>query len=122
MADPAGEGQSQTVDSLADRQDKVERKLDELIELVKGALPGGPKASGDSTSTPTTKDGSPEGGMSVEEQVQAELARRDKQAADDKRAAEHDDLKAQVAQLRETPPRPPARRATKLLGWGDGRG
>jgi len=57
--------------------------------------------------------------------VQAELDRRDKKAADDKAAAddksEREQMKADLAALRETKPQAPVRRATRLLGWGDGR-
>lgn len=61
----------------------------------------------------------------VEDQVRAELERaRTEQAKADADAAakkEQDDLRATVAKLTESKPAPPARRSTKLLGWGDGR-
>lgn len=59
---------------------------------------------------------------SIEEQVQAELAKarqeQEAQAAADAEKAEREDIKAKVATLTEKPPEPPVRRATRLLGWG----
>jgi len=61
----------------------------------------------------------------VEEQVKAELAKAERerkaQADAETERKEREDLKATVARLTETRPAPPARRSTKLLGWGDGR-
>ena len=104
-------GQATTVDELAKRQEQTDRKLDELIDLVKGAGPGGPGK----------KDGPGDPDPSLEARVREELARRDQAAADEQRGKEHADLKAQVAKLSEKPPRQPGSRRTKLLGWGDGR-
>ena len=113
-ADPpkAPEGEPpKTLDELAARQEQTDRKLDELIDLVKGAKPGDPGKKDD----PAAAD------PSLEQRVKEELARRDQAAADEQRGKEHADLKAQVAKLSEKPPRQPGSRRTKLLGWGDGR-
>ena len=61
-------------------------------------------------------------GSSIEEQVRAELDRRDKAAADQAAQKEAADSARQVqeriAALEERPPAPPVKRATKALGWG----
>jgi hypothetical protein len=109
---PPADPPAQSLGELADRQAKVETKLDELIGLVKGAVTPG---DGKPASQPAPDD-------SLEARVQDELARRDRDAADATRAQEHASLKATVAKLAEKPPRQPVTRRSKLLGWGDGRG
>lgn len=54
---------------------------------------------------------------SVEEQVRAELARAQ---SEQQQQAEQQTVAQRLAALEEKPPAPPARRATKLLGWGGG--
>jgi len=62
----------------------------------------------------------------VSEQVRAELARARKEQADKdaadadaaSAAAEKESTAARLAKLEETPPAPPVKRSTKLLGWG----
>lgn len=64
-------------------------------------------------------------GSSIEEQVAAELDRRDKAAADKKAADEAAERErstaARIAALEERPPAAPVKRATKVLGWGSPR-
>lgn len=106
---------------LAERQDRLEAKLeqndsklDELIDLVKGKLPGG-----------KGKERGEEETGSVADQVRAELARSkaaeaaEKEEADDK--ADRAELRARVDALSEKAPQPPVKKVTKWLGWGDGR-
>jgi len=101
----------QSLDSLAQRQGRIEDKLDELL----GHLKPGSKQPEDTGGAPP----------SVEEQVQAELARakaEEAKAKDDEAAkAERETTATRLAKLEEHPPKPPVRRSTKLLGWGDGR-
>lgn len=59
---------------------------------------------------------------SVEEQVRAELAKRDRQAAEqsaaDEAKTERESIREQLAKLQEKPPAPPVSRATRLM-WGE---
>jgi hypothetical protein len=103
--------------SLGQVNDRLDRIEQALARLIPGARAASEHKVEERLDRPST----------VEEQVQAELARRDKAEAEKQAAGEakkeQDDLKAKVAALAEKPPVPPLRRATKLLtaGWGDGR-
>ena len=65
-------------------------------------------------------------GSSIKEQVEAELARRDKEAADrqaaDAERADRETIREAAARLREKPPAPPRNpvKALATKGWGDG--
>lgn len=99
-----------------DRLDRIESKVDTLADVVAKLVPGSHAEAQDREEARLDRP------STVEEQVRAELARRDKQAADDQAAAaaqtERETLQARLAKLEEQPPQPPVRRATKLLGWG----
>jgi hypothetical protein len=112
-----------SLESLDKRQDQLDRKLDEVLGLLRPKGTGSqPTASSSPGATPSSE---PAEGPSIEEQVSAELARRDKKAAEEKAtadaASERDQMKADLAALKERKPQAPVRRATRLLGWGDGR-
>lgn len=118
--DPAGgeAGRIQSLDEMGRRLDAQESKLDTLIESVSKLVPGShaeaQQRTEDRLDRPST----------VEEQVQAELARaREAQAradADQAAATERETMAQRLAKLEEKPPAEPARRATQLLGWGRG--
>lgn len=108
---PAAE---QRIEDLEHGQDRLTEKIDEILGLIRGrgrpsepAAPPAPPGSGDTQSA-----------ASVAEQVQAELARKEAAATEQ---AERQTLHDRLAKLEEQPPAPPVRRATRLLGWGNGR-
>jgi hypothetical protein len=105
-------GRILSLEERDNRLDRIEAAVDKLTAAVSGILPGSRKEAGDRLERRLDRP------STVQEQVEAELAKREKDAADQKRNSEHEDLKSQVAKLSERPPAEPARRATKLLGWG----
>ena len=94
-------------------QQTLTQKLDELIGMVSRKPPG--QSAPDETHGPAGRP------ASVEEQVQAELARA-KREADEAAAAEaeksdREQIKEAVAKLQEAPPQQPQRRSTRVM-WG----
>lgn len=115
QADPP-EGQLEDrVERLESGQTTMSGKIDEILGLIRGGAGKAHDAAADHEENrldrPTT----------VEEQVRAELARADaeRQAAADKDAekSEMEQLKANVAALRETPPVPPQPKRERFM-WG----
>ena len=102
------------VDRLEAGQQTLSDKLDQLIGMVSRKPPG----HADERDGPTGSAGRP---ASIEEQVQAELARaeRERQAAADAQAEKSDreQIKDQLAKLREAPPVQPQRRSERVM-WG----
>lgn len=101
------------------RLDRLETRVASIAEAVNRLLPG---SHGEAQQRTEARLDRPN---DVQEQVRAELARRDKEAADqaaaDTARQEQENLKTQVARLSEQPPQPQVPRRTKILGWGDGR-
>ena len=97
---------------------KLDEKVDRLAELVHKLLPGtgGQETAGDGEGP--SPAGRP---VTVEEQVAAELDRRDREAKAAAEAvaekSERQELREAVAKLREKPPEPPIKRSTRLLAW-----
>jgi hypothetical protein len=99
-----------------DRLDRVEHKVDALAELIQRIIPKARAASAERVEArldrPTT----------VEEQVQAELARAEKERKEDERKAGVD---ARLTALEtpkpppEQPPAPPVPLRRRILGWGE---
>jgi hypothetical protein len=97
------------------RLETVVQEIRETVQaLARGTGPARPahqeagKVTADRLSAPTT----------VEEQVAAALAAKERS---DKEAALHEDvasLKATTAQLAEKPPETPQRRVERIMGWG----
>lgn len=110
----ATEEPTETPPAEGERLDRVEAKVDKLTGLVEKFIGSGGNTEPAAKQAPTRPEG-------VEEQVRAELARA---KAEEAKQAEERETKETVASLRakleEKPPAPPVRRATKLLGWGDG--
>lgn len=112
-----GEGQRiRSLDDLFGRLDKQQGQLDRLAELVSHVIPGSRTEAQQHTERrldrPTR---GADAATDMGEQVRRELDRREAAAAE---RTEREQLKAQVAKLSETPPKPPVPRRTKLLGWG----
>ena len=101
----------------ADRIGALESKVDKIItrlgELVRGT---GPAAGAHATAAKVT-DARLEP-QTVEEQVAAALAAKDRQAKEEALHADVASLKETTANLAETPPEPPQRRVEKVMGWG----
>ena len=99
---------TETIDSIATRQDRIESKLDQLLAAGSKPAPG----------EGSTPEGRP---ATVEEQVRAELQRaEDERTAAATQAAkeeEHQTMAQRLAKLEEAPPVQPIRRATKAM-WG----
>lgn len=102
-----------------ERIERVEGKLDSLIETVSKLVPGSHAEAEQQTEKRLDR------GSSVEEQVRAELAKAERekaaQAAADADKADRETVAQRLARLEETPPAPPRLRRTAFLGWGDGR-
>lgn len=102
-----------------ERLDRVENKLDALADAVAKLVPGSHAQAEARTEQRLDR------ASSLEEQVQAELDKRDrlaKEKADaDAARSDAESVKERIARLEEKPPAPPRLRRTRLLGWGDGR-
>lgn len=105
----------QSIDSLAERVDKHESKLDQILSMLSG---GGRPASGKPADDSLTPAGRP---PSIAEQVRAELARakeEDKRQADAEASkTEAEQLRERLAKLEETKPDPPQPRRQRVM-WG----
>lgn len=121
----ADEDVTEATEHTGDRLDRLEAtqeeqgtKLDAILDKLSSVLPNRGEAEGQT-------ERHLDRGSSVAEQVQAELAKAKQEEArrahEEEHQSEHQRLAEERARLREAPPLPPARRATKLLGWGDGR-
>ena len=114
MSDTDTGSVEERVDRLEAGQQTLTEKIDQLIGMVSRKPPG--------QSAPDTGGHGPAGRpASVEEQVQAELARA-KREADEAAAAEaeksdREQIKEAVAKLQEAPPQQPQRRSERVM-WG----
>jgi hypothetical protein len=101
------------------RQDRVEHRLDRIEAALARLVP---KSRADSEARVESRLDRP---TDVQEQVRAELARAEEEQAaaraEEQAKAETETVSQRLAKLEETPPAPPVRRATRALGWGDGR-
>ena len=99
---------------------QVNAKVDRIADMVHKLLPAGARQEGPAGDE---HDGATPAGRppTVEEQVAAELDRRDREAKAAQEAeaekSEREQIKEAIAKLREKPPEPPVKRSTKLLGW-----
>lgn len=103
-----------SISSLGDRMSKIETTLDAL----KGMLGGKGNAPAEDDATPDAGDFGSRVNAEVERalKAKAEAEAREKAEADKRSADEQ--LRADVARLKETPPAAPVKRATRALGWG----
>ena len=120
MTAPDGDGQDtgqDTGEDTGERLDRVESAITRIEGMLSRLVPTGSRADSQQRVERHLDRGS-----SIEEQVRAELDRRDKAAADQAAQKEAADSARQVqeriAALEERPPAPPVKRATKALGWG----
>jgi heme oxygenase len=100
-------------DRLARLEEVVQQIKETVSAIARGTGPA--RSSHDDAAAVTNARLEPQ---TVEEQVAAALAAKDKQARE---AALHEDvasLKETTAKLAETPPEPPQRRVEKVMGWG----
>ena len=112
-------GQPGTDATDHERIERVETKLDALIETVSKIIPGSHAEAEERTERRLDR------GSAVAEEVKAELEKA-KQEEAKRRAADEDkneraQIRADLAKLQETPPAQPVPRRTRILGWGDGR-
>ena len=110
MADEPAEPSGPTTAELAERQDKLDGKLDQILAVLgKHDAPKEPAA------------GQKEPPTSVAEEIRAQLDERDRKAAADKAAADADawrkGVDEKLAGMGEQAPEPPVRRIEKLMGW-----
>jgi len=98
----------QSLDSIAERQDRIETKLDQLLS---GAHAKAEKHEEEHLDRPTT----------IAEQVRAELARAEEEKAAEQKAAEkeaeQETLAQRLARLEESPPVQPQPRRQRIM-WG----
>jgi len=108
----------QDIDQLASRQDRLEGKVDQILDVLGKFTGGAPVSHGTAQGQTEDRLDRP---SSVAEQVRAELAKAetaraaDQAAADDK--SERDQMKADLAKLKETRPEPPQPRRQRVM-WG----
>jgi hypothetical protein len=99
--------------------DELAGRLDRIEQIVRRLVPGSREDSRERVERRLDRP------STVEDQVRAELARaqREQAQADAAQAdqTERETIAQRVAKLEEKPPEPPVRRATRALGWGDGR-
>ena len=125
--DPPAGGEPPAGDRL-DRLEETQREQGTALQRIETALakivPGSHAEAQDRVQDRLDRPSQAEG--TIAEQVQAELRKaREKDARDAAAAKERADRDAaeqstaeRLAKLEEKPPQPPARRVTKLLGWG----
>jgi hypothetical protein len=108
--DPAPSG------STDDRLDALTDRVDKLAQAVAAMVPGSHAAAQQRTEDRLDRP------SSVEDQVAAALQQADADRAEQERRARIDgdltQVKTDLAQLREQPPRPPVPRRRTFLGWG----
>jgi hypothetical protein len=113
MADDDDVTEAETEPSDDDRIDRVEHKVDALTALMEKIIP---KAHQASTAKVEARLDRP---TTVEEQVQAELARAENERKEQER---RDDIDSRLAALEapppEQPPAPPVPWRQRILGWG----
>lgn len=115
-ADP---GEGDRLDRIEATQQEQGATLQRISEALARIVPGSRAESAERVEARLDRP------STVEEQVKAELARakaEEKRQADEAAAkGERETIAQRVARLEEKPPAAPVRRATKILGWGDGR-
>lgn len=106
--------------STSERLGRVEAAVERIENALSRVLPGSHAEAQERTEERLDRP------SSIEEQVRAELEKRDRQAAEqaaaEKEKADKETVAQRLARLEETPPAPPRLKRTALLGWGDGRG
>ena len=106
----------QSIDSLAQRQDKVEGKLDQVLAAIEKFTGGPPATHQQAERQAEERLDRP---SSVAEQVRAELAkavqdRASRQAADDDKS-EREQMRERLAKLEEKQPEPPQPRRQRVM-------
>lgn len=100
-----------TTAELAERQDKLDGKLDQILAVLGKQPATGKEPAADAKEPPT----------SVAEEIRAQLDERDRKAAADKNAADADawrkGVDEKLAGMAEQSPEPPVRRIEKIMGW-----
>jgi cell division septation protein DedD len=112
MADDVTEDQGPTVAELAERQDRTEGKLDQILEALKGTAGALHKPAQQATEARLDAPGN------VAAEVQAELDRRDKATRAADTEAKVGTLSETVAKLAEKTPEAPVRRVTRWMYGG----
>lgn len=101
----------QSLDDLARRQERTESKLDQLLGMFSSDSKLH-KAAEEHTERRLDR------GSSIQEAVQAELARaREREAAEKAQQTEKETLAQRLARLEEKPPAPPQPRREAIM-WG----
>ena len=112
--------EEQRIKTIDDRFNALEEKIEGIIGRLTGHGGGEPV---------TSASGDPDEGNDIGAQVRAELARAREEEAAERRAAEaaeadqseRQQMREDLAKLKEKPPAAPAPRRTRMLGWGDPR-
>jgi hypothetical protein len=111
-------GQEERLARLEETQQQQGSALERIETALANLMPGSRAEARDQV------EGRLDRPSSVQEQVRAELERarqeQERAAAEDADKADRETVKQRLAKLEEMPPRQPVRRATRLLGWGDG--
>jgi len=117
--DPTTEATDPPDDVDGERFERLEAKVDALADAISRLVPDSHAEAQHRTEEHLDR------GSSIKEQVEAELARRDKEAADrqaaDAERADRETIREAAARLREKPPAPPRNpvKALATKGWGE---
>jgi hypothetical protein len=118
MSEPEYDQTEQRLDSLERTQEQQNTKLDSLIDKIDRFIGGKPVTHDRAQHDTEERLDRP---SSVAEQVRAELAKaeqdRASQSAAEDEKAEREQMKADLAALREKPPAPPQPRRQRVM-WG----
>lgn len=110
MSESTTEPTGPTTAELAQRQDALDGKLDQILSVL-GKQPAAKEPATEEKNPPT----------SVAEEIRAQLDERDRKAAADKTAADADawrkGVDEKLAGMGEKAPEPPVRRVEKFMGW-----
>lgn len=114
--DDAEDTPAETTESK--RLARLEGAVDEIKDAVRQLIAGRGPASGTHAAAEEHTEARLDRPTTVEEQVAAALAAKEKADRDAQLHGDVESVKAQLAGLAETPPQPPQRRVERVMGWG----
>ena len=115
---PDDDTEPEADDTQSERLTHLEEAVTGIRDTLQQVLAGRGAAAGTHAAAQEHTEGRLDRPTTVEEQVAAALAAKEKQQREDALHGDVESVKAQVAQLAETPPQPPERRVERFMGWG----
>jgi hypothetical protein len=115
MSETPTETSGPTTAELAARQDKLDGKLDQILNIL------GTKEGAAQQTAQRGRETELDAPTTVAEEIRRQIEERDRAAAADKSASETAEWRkgvdAKLAGMAEQAPEPPVRRIEKLMGW-----